>query len=135
LAVITYLAVQLNTLGPEEAATPSAAVQAVHKAHLTGPVLNEYGLGGYLIYAGIAPFVDGRADMYGDAFLKEYMEAVSLKSPDGLPKLLQKYHIEWTIMPPGAPSVALLDHLPEWRRLYADKVAVVHVRKSVPDKK
>jgi hypothetical protein len=107
-------------------------VQAVRKARLSGPVLNEYGLGGYLVYAGIAPFIDGRADMYGDNFLKEYMEAVSLKSSDGLPKLLQKYRIEWTLMPPESPAVALLDHLPEWRRLYADKVAVVHVRNRPP---
>jgi len=135
LALITLLAVQLDTLRPEETATPSAAVEAARKAGLTGPVLNEYGLGGYLIYAGIPPFIDGRADMYGDDFLKEYMEAVSLKSPDGLPKLLQKYRIEWTLMPPESPAVALLDHLPEWRRLYADKVAVVHVRKAAPDKK
>lgn len=130
LALIALLAVQFDTLRPKETATPSDAVQAVRKAHLTGPVLNEYGFGGYLIYAGIAPFIDGRADMYGDDFLKEYMEAVSLKSSDGLPKLIQKYRIEWTLMPPESAAVALLDHLPEWRRLYADKVAVVHVKKT-----
>lgn len=135
LALITLLAVQSDALHPRETATPSAAVQAVQKAHLTGPVLNEYGFGGYLIYAGIAPFIDGRADMYGNDFLKEYMEAVSLTSQDGLTKLLQKYHIEWTLMPPESAAVTLLDHLPEWRRLYADKVAVVHVRKAAPDNK
>lgn len=134
LALITLLAVQFDTLRPEDSATPAAAVQAVRKARLTGPVLNEYGLGGYLIYAGIPPFIDGRADMYGDDFLREYMEAVSLNSPDGLPRLLKKYHIEWTLLLPESPAVALLDHLPEWRRLYADKTAVVHVRKSVLDK-
>ncbi|MBZ0096884.1 MAG: hypothetical protein K8H75_16130 [Sulfuricella sp.] len=130
LALITLLVVRLDTLRPEETVTPSAAVQAVRKAHLTGLVLNEYGFGGYLIYSGIAPFIDGRADMYGDDFLKEYIEAVSLKSADGLPKLLQKYRIEWTLMPPESAAVALLDHLQEWRRLYADKVAVVHVKKT-----
>ena len=135
LALITLLTIQLDTIHPEESATPSAAIEAVQKAHITGPVLNEYGLGGYLIYAGIPTFIDGRADMYGDAFLKEYMEAVSLKTSDGLPELLQKYHIEWTLLLPESPAVALLDHLPEWQRIYTDKVAVVHVRKSVPDKK
>ena len=113
LALITLLAVQFDTLRPEETATPSAAVQAARTARLTGPVLNEYGFGGYLIYAGIPPFIDGRADMYGDDFLKEYMEAVSLKNSDGLPKLLQKYHIERTLLLPESPAVALLDHLPQ----------------------
>lgn len=133
LALTTFLVVQLDTLRPDEATTPSAAVQAVQKAHLTGPVLNEYGMGGYLIYTGIPPFIDGRADIYGDAFMKECFDALSLTTSDGLQKLLQKYHIEWTLLPPGSAAVALLDHLPEWRRLYADKVAVVHVRNTVPE--
>lgn len=131
LAMITLLAVQQNVLQPDPSATPSAAVQAARDAHLSGPVLNEYGLGGYLIYAGIPPFIDGRADMYGDDFLKEYTEAVSLHSPDSLPQLLQKYRIEWTLLPPTSPAVALLDHLPEWRRLYADEVAVIHVKSGL----
>lgn len=130
LVAATVLATQLGELQPDERITPTDAIQAARKANLTGPVLNEYNFGGYLIYSGISPFIDGRADMYGDDFLREYMEAVSLKSPDGLPRLLQKYHIEWTLLLPESPAVALLDHLPEWRRLYADKVAVVHVRKT-----
>lgn len=134
LALITLLVAQLDMLHPDEAADPSAAIQAARNAHLTGPVLNEYGLGGHLIFVGIPPFIDGRADMYGDDFLKEYMEAVLLKNPDSLPKLLQKYRIEWTLMPPDYPAVALLDHLPGWRRLYADKVAVAHVRKEASGK-
>ncbi len=134
LAFVTLLAVQLNTIRPQEAATPAAAVQAVRNARITGPVLNEYYLGGYLIYAGIAPFIDGRADMYGDAYMKEYQEGVSLKHSDSLPALLQKYRIEWTLLSPESPAVALMDHLPDWRRLYADKVAVVHVRKSPLEK-
>lgn len=135
LVAATILATQLDELQPDKGITPADAIQAVRKANLTGPVLNEYSFGGYLIYSGISPYIDGRADMYGDDFLKEYMEAVSLKGSDVLPRLLQKYRIEWTLMPPETAAVALLDHLPEWRRLYADKVAVVHVRKTAPDKK
>ena len=33
------------------------------------PVLNNYDFGGYLIFFGVKVFVDGRTDMYGDAFL------------------------------------------------------------------
>jgi hypothetical protein len=29
------------------------------------PVLNDYGFGGYLIWSGVRPFIDGRADTYG----------------------------------------------------------------------
>lgn len=130
LVAVTVLATQLGELQPDKGITPTDAIQAARKANLTGPVLNEYSFGGYLIYSGISPFIDGRADMYGDDFLKQYIEAMSLEAPDGLLLVLKKYHIQWTLLPPNMPAVALLDHLPEWRRLYADKIAVVHVKKS-----
>lgn len=66
--------------------------------------------------------------MYGYDFLKEFVEALLLTKSTGLENLLDKYKIEWTLLSPGSPAVALLDHLPEWHRLYADNVAVVHVR-------
>lgn len=131
LGLITLLSIQLSDPLPKEEITPAGALQVVRKAQPKGPVLNEYRFGGYLIYAGISPFIDGRADMYGDDFMKEYVESVDLTTSDGLQKLLERHHIEWTLMPPGIAAVALLDHLPEWRRLYADKVAVVHVKKTV----
>jgi hypothetical protein len=34
------------------------------------------------------------------------------------------------LLPPNRPAVVLLDHLPGWRRLYADDVAAVHVRED-----
>ena len=106
---------------------PSAALAEVEAAHVTGPVLNDYGFGGYLIFAGIPPFIDGRAELYGDEFIKRYVQAMLLES-DELPKLLDQYGIAWTLIAPERPAVLLLDHLPGWRRLYADDVAVVHVR-------
>lgn len=129
LASLTFLVAWTMPPQPKESVIPAAAVQAARQAGIHGAVLNDYGFGGYLIYAGTPPFIDGRADMYGDDFFREYVEALSLKTSDGLEKLLQKYKIEWTLLPPGNAAVALLDHLPEWRRLHGDKVAVVHVRK------
>jgi hypothetical protein len=117
---------------PPEAAAPVHALQAVQDAHVEGPVFHEYGWGGFLIYRGIAPFIDGRAEMYGDEFMKTYVEALELRTSDALPKLLDRYHVRWTLLPPGMPAVALLDHLPGWRRLYSDDIAVVHVRSDVP---
>lgn len=121
-------------LQPPDSANAALAIRAVQEAGIKGPVLNDNGWGGYLIYAGIPPFIDGRSDMYGYDFLKEFVEALLLTKSTGLENLLDKYKIEWTLLPPGSPAVALLDHLPEWRRLYADNVAVVHVRTLIgPD--
>ena len=35
-------------------------------------MLNAYSFGGYLIYAGVKPFIDGRADMFGGEFMGLY---------------------------------------------------------------
>jgi hypothetical protein len=110
-----------------DVAMPAAALAAVEAAHVTGPVLNDYGFGGYLIFEGIPAFIDGRAELYGDEFIKRYVQAMLLDS-DELPKLLDQNGIAWTLIAPERPAALLLDHLPGWRRLYADDIGVVHVR-------
>jgi len=107
---------------------PIKAVAAVQKAGITGPVLNNYGAGGYLIYMGIPVFIDGRADMYGAKFADTYIEAMNLSTPGAFEALLTKHRISWTLLNPNGPSVALLDRLPGWKRMYTDKAAVVHIR-------
>src|SRR5439155_12064067 len=111
-----------------DAITPAAALAAVAEHHIEGPVFNDYAFGGYLIFAGIKPFIDGRY-FYGDAFIKRYFDAAFVLS-DELPRLLAEYHIAWTLLGAKSPAVVLLDHLPGWRRLYADDVAVVHIRED-----
>lgn len=115
-----------------ETVVPEQAIAAVQRAGITGRVLNGYNVGGYLIYRGIPVFVDGRADMYGEPFMKQYAEALELRTPDGLEKLMDKYGVTWTLLETQSAAVALLDHLPNWRRLHADKMFVVHVRTSAP---
>jgi hypothetical protein len=110
-----------------DVAMPAPALAAAKAAHVTGPILNDYGFGGYLIFVDIPPFIDGRAELYGDEFIKRYVQAMLLES-DELPKLLEQYGITWTLIAPERPAALLLDHLPGWRRLYADDIAVVHVR-------
>jgi hypothetical protein len=117
-----------RSLQPPKISAPIDAVQAARDAGIKGPVLNHYGWGGYLIYSGIPPFIDGRSDMYKDDFLRRYLEALRLNTSDGLERILHDYNIEWTILTPNAAAVALLDHLPNWRRLYTDEVAVIHIK-------
>lgn len=91
-------------------------------------VFNEYSFGGPLIFSGIRPFIDGRADMYGDAFFKDYLGAEGA-DPAVLGRLFRAYDIRWTILPPKSPLVAYLDAR-GWRRVYADERAVVQVRQG-----
>ena len=114
----------LLPVAPGDGACPAAALAHVPATLAAQPVFNEYSFGGYLIYAHVRPLIDGRADMYGLPFVREYMAMAA--STAALDKALQAYGIRWTLLPPGSPAVALLDAMPGWCRLYADKVAVVH---------
>jgi hypothetical protein len=114
---------------PEDGFTPAGAVATAQSAHLAGPVFNDYGFGGYLIFQGIPPYIDGRSDMYGDDFLKRYVEATR-GITDDLPQLLDDNHSGWTLFAAGTPAVTLMDHLPGWQRFYADDTAVIHIRSA-----
>lgn len=95
----------------------------------TRHVLNEYGFGGLLIFSGIRPFIDGRADLYGDSRIDTYA-AITNGVGHALDKALCQYDIRWTFFRPESLVPSLMDRTPGWHRLYADKVAVIHVRDS-----
>ncbi len=112
---------------PNARITPAAAVAALKQAN-PGPVLNQYDFGGYLVYKGIPTFIDGRTELYGGAFFDRYYKAVTLADSADFDRLLDKYGIRATLLSPDTPANAWLDRLPGWHRLYADDIAVVHVR-------
>jgi hypothetical protein len=131
-AAITLTAALIftRTVAPNARNTPSAAIAAGNIAN-AGPVLNDYAFGGYLAYVGIAPFIDGRAEVYGRDFTLRHHRALNLQNLPDFLVLLDEYRIGATLLAPTTPAVALLDRLPGWRRVYGDEVAVVHRREPV----
>ena len=93
------------------------------------PVLNEYSMGGPLILAGIRPYIDGRADMYGDAFVQDYLKTTAGDWAT-FSKVVDKYGLRWTILQNNNGLIRELDRSGEWRRIYSDKVGVIHVRRG-----
>ena len=126
LALLLVARLALPDTRGEDAVTPQAALAHVPRFERDLPVLNDYAFGGYLIWNGVHPFIDSRADLYGNAFLENYA-AVTAPDAAALASTLAYYHVRWTIFPPHAPVVKLLDALPGWHRLYGDDNAVVHV--------
>ena len=84
---------------------PAEALAFAQAQGLTGPVFNDINFGDYLIYVGIAPFIDGRVDMYGDEFVRRYADVGEF------PALAAQYGFTWAVLSPGNPHVPLLDHL------------------------
>jgi hypothetical protein len=109
------------------ASAPISALSAAPPALRAKPVLNDYAFGGYLIFEHVRPFIDGRAELYGDAMMGLYAR---LQAGDdaAVASTLKHYDIAWTIFAPDNRIVAALDREPGWHRLYADATAVIHVR-------
>jgi hypothetical protein len=128
LVVITGLAALRNDVRPTVKITPANAIHAIDIAK-AGTILNDYDFGGYLDFVGVAPFIDGRAELYGQAYVLRHDRALSLQNLPDFLRLLDEYRVGATLLTPSTPAVALLDRLPEWKRVYADDVAVVHTRR------
>jgi hypothetical protein len=111
--------------------TPAAAVDVL-KEHRFQRIFNGYQFGGYLIGRDVPVFVDGRAELYGEKFVMDFFKAVEGKKLDMLAPMLDQYRIDATLLGTASPAVTLLDHMPGWKRLYGDDIAVVHVRTAQP---
>jgi len=110
-------------------ASPVKAVEFLKANHLTGPMLNEYGYGGYLIWA--APeypvFVDGRGDVFEwTGVLGEYVDWTTLQSAPNL--MIQKYKIGFCLLTRNAPIARVLALLPNWKTVYSDDNSVIFAR-------
>src|SRR4029077_15537846 len=131
--IVAAIALQMTRdVRPAMINTPAAAVADAGLAE-AGPVLNDYSFGGYLIFAGIPTFIDGRGELFGGHFIDRYNRDISLADLNDLLRLLDDYKIRSTLLTPGTPAVALLDRLPGWQRVYGDGIAVVHKRRAVSD--
>jgi hypothetical protein len=111
----------------DSATTPGAALAQVPAALAKMPVFNDYAFGGYLIFNDVRPYIDSRAELYGEDFISHY---VAMIHPDdaALQAMLDKRHVRWTILAADNPAVSALDRMSGWHRLYTDRWAVVHVR-------
>jgi hypothetical protein len=113
---------------PHPHGAPAAAVAELKKFNFTR-VFNDYDFGGYLIANGVAPFIDGRTELYGEKFFVDQNAASRLTKPENLFRLLDEYKIEATLMRTQSAASKLLDHMDGWQKVYADDIATIHIRK------
>jgi len=117
---------------PQEEAErfPTAAVEFMRANHPPQPVYNEYHWGGYLIwklYPEYRVMIDGRADVYGDAFFDEFMSTHA-----GEPTWkasLDKNGVRTVLITPDAALASLLRQDQSWQKVFEDKQAVIFTRK------
>ncbi len=105
-------------------AYPQGAVAYLQRVRPPGRLYNDYNWGGYLIWnlPAYPVFVDGRADLYGQAGLD-----LALRIANAAPETsrwLADYGVRLVLVPPERPvAQALLEQ--GWRVLYRDEQAVL----------
>ncbi|HXI08142.1 MAG: hypothetical protein ACRC1G_03765 [Bradyrhizobium sp.] len=129
LAAGTVAYASVQRFEPHMHGSPVAAVTELKKLNLKR-VLNDYDFGGYLISRGVATFIDGRTELYGEKFFVDHNAASGLMEPDNLFRLLKQYDIEATILRTQSAATKLLDHIDGWQKVYSDGIATIHLRKS-----
>ena len=116
---------------PDTAANPTALIAAIPTDLRSEPVFNGYGFGGSLILAGIRPYIDGRAEIYGDAFVKDYF-AMTRGDMIAFNRTVAKYGIRWIILShDDGPLIKAVESSGAWHRIQSDRVGVLEVRNDV----
>ena len=131
LMVLFFVAAGWIEFRFDEKIKPVAAVEFLMKEHIDGHMYDNDEFGDYLIYATYPRykvFFDGRSDMYGTERLKEFQK-IAWFGP-GWEKIVEKYDIRWFFIGSDSVLTRYLIERPEWKLIYSDNVANIHVKNS-----
>jgi hypothetical protein len=114
-----------------EAATfPKAAVDWIAENQPQGNLFNSYGWGGYIIwrlYPHYPVYIDGRADVYGDKFIFEYLDVYHARL--GWEQVLDTHAVRLVLVEPESGLAIALRQSSGWKNVYEDQISVVFDRK------
>ena len=119
--------------GQEPSATkyPAGALQYLRQNNPAGNLFNLYEWGGYLVY-NLYPqrsvFIDGRPDVYGDAFVDKYVQVTFLKPT--WRAVLDEYDIDLALMDKESPLAVVLGDAPDWQEVYSGAVESLFQRRK-----
>ena len=114
----------------EAQAFPAAAVEFIRQERLPQPLYNEYTWGGYLIwklYPDYRVYIDGRADVYGDKLVEEWLTTHDGKATWHEP--LDNHGIRTVLIKPDVALASLLRQDGGWQNVFEDKHSVIFVRR------
>ncbi|HVB55828.1 MAG TPA: hypothetical protein VNE63_05255 [Candidatus Acidoferrales bacterium] len=111
---------------------PVAAVQYLNSHAVPEPMFNNYGFGGYLVWTRGPEhkvFIDGRGDVYErGGVLSDYLHISHLKP--GALDVLRGYGVQSCLIERDEPLATLLSASPDWKRIHADDVSALFVRRK-----
>jgi hypothetical protein len=104
---------------------PVRAVAFLQAHPSAGPMFNHYDWGGYLMWK-LYParvFIDGRADVYGEKFLRDFADTYQFK--DDWQSLLERWNIQTVVVPSNSALATGLRQAPGWKVAYQDSQAII----------
>ena len=107
---------------------PEKALPFVRGLAGKGRLLNEYRWGGYLEWEApdVKTFIDPRSDIFVEhGVMADYAKAAHVEDTFGV---LDKYQIQYVLMPRQTPFAYVLAHSPAWKTTYDDGQAEVFER-------
>jgi hypothetical protein len=110
---------------------PLKAVEYMKENGISGSTFTDPNIwSGYLIWAvpSNPVYIDGRIDMYGDEFVREYLKIVQGTIPWEEP--FARHQVKNVIVRPKSHLARSLQESSEWQQLYEDEMTVVFSRRS-----
>jgi len=115
----------------KQVGVPLNAVSYLKQNGITGNTFTDPNIwGGYLIWETPSNpvYIDGRIDMYGDEFMREYLGIIHGVTRWQEP--FDKYSVQVAIVSPTSQLRLQLEQSPQWQQLYRDEMAVVFTRQK-----
>jgi hypothetical protein len=125
LGALVKIASALNEKTVREAQEeffPVEAARFLRESPPPGKMFNSYNWGGYLIFAApdVPVYVDGRTDLYDDAFLRQYLKIILIR--DGWDTALDEQDVGFVAIEAESVLATMLrERSDQWRELVFDE--------------
>ncbi len=127
LATVFLIAPQFKITDFDPHRLPVRAVSFIANSGLKQIGFNLDNWGGYLYYRLRQPvFLDDWTPAYPTAFLQEYVAI--MQAQPGWQQAMDRYKLEYVLIPPSITLGAALINSPGWRRVYHDEISEVYRR-------
>lgn len=134
IAITWFAYFNIKSLHPfyefDRGAFPVNAVRYLEENPQSGNMFNEFNWGGYLLYQ-MWPeynvFLDSQSDFYGEDLMREYDQIMNAN--DDWQNLLQKYDVDWLIIPSNSPLAGEISNTLTWEIIYSDNTSMIGIQK------
>ncbi len=130
IALVRVANLLVNQTNAEREKFPAAAVEWIQQNRPAPNLYNSYGWGGYLIwklYPEYQVYIDGRADVHGDAFIENFLEIY--RAEQGWQTEFAARDVRLVLIEPDAPLAKALANDSLWTHVFSDSQSVIYQKK------